>query len=100
MASERGPRRVPIEVPNGELNVYANAKVARALEEVTEDMTVYHGVRLAEVLEAVHEQGVRDGRREVFEHIDEVKNTPELKHRNPGRPAKKPAPRKTPPKKA
>ena len=53
-----------MRLPNGEITVYANAKVARALQELTNDMTLYHGARLSEVVRAVYEQGLRDGRNE------------------------------------
>jgi hypothetical protein len=43
------------------VKVYAGVRIGRALDEVTEDMTVYQGVRLYEVLEAVYNQGVKDG---------------------------------------
>jgi hypothetical protein len=88
MAGERGPRKVPVELPESGATVYANAKVKRALEELSADMTMYHGVRFAEVAEAIYEQGRVDGRREVFEVVDEARARPELKSRNPGRPTK------------
>jgi hypothetical protein len=50
-----------------------------------------------QVLEAAYEQGLRNGRREVFDEFDRMKQRPELKHRNPGRPtkpARKPGPQK------
>jgi hypothetical protein len=72
----------------GGVTVYAGARVADALNEVTEDMTLYKGVRLAQVLEAFYEQGLRDGRRQVFDVIEKAKQLPTLKHRNPGRPTK------------
>jgi hypothetical protein len=50
--------------------VYAGQKIGRALEEVQEDLSLYQGVRLAEVIEAVYKQGLKDGRGD----------------RNPGRP--------------
>lgn len=89
MAGERGPRLVPVELPQSGAKVYANARVKRGLEELSEDMTLYHGVRLAEVAEAIYEQGRVDGRREVFEFVEEARARPELKNRNPGRPAKR-----------
>src|SRR5690554_930985 len=48
------PRNVKNIIPLGskEVAVYATPRVAKALEEVTEDMTLYHDVRLAQVMEA------------------------------------------------
>lgn len=51
-------------------------------------MTVYHGVRLSQVMEAVYEPGRRDGRGEVFAATDELKKSKDLPHRKVGRPRK------------
>lgn len=61
--ADKGPRLHQFTKPsNGEVvKVYAGVRIGRALDEVTEDMTVYQGVRLYEVLEAVYNQGVKDG---------------------------------------
>ena len=94
--SSRGPRRHEIDMPSlGPVPIYAGVKVGKALDEVTEDMPLYKGVRLAQVLEAVYLQGQKDGRREVFEAQDvalaEMKSRKELAHRPPGQPKKAPA---------
>ncbi|MFJ4038188.1 hypothetical protein ACIPVB_08870 [Microbacterium sp. NPDC090007] len=74
----------------GKVPVYAGVRVGRALDEVTEDMDLYHGVRLSQVMEAVYEQGRRDGRSEVFdaftESSEEIAKRKELAHRKPGKP--------------
>ncbi len=85
----RGPRAIPVPLPAGTVTVYAGARIADALEEITKDMTLYHGVKLAQVVEAVYQQGVRDGRRDVVDAFTELTESKELKHRNPGRPTKK-----------
>lgn len=88
-ASRRGKRRIPVDLPKlGDVPVYANARVADALEELSADMGLYHGVRLGQVMEALYEQGRIDGRREVFTGVEQLKQRPELRHRNPGRPRK------------
>lgn len=87
------PRNVKNVIPLGaqEVAVYATPRVSKALEEITEDMTLYHGVRLAQVLEAMYEQGKKDGARDAFTELDdklkEVKKA--IPHRNPGKPKKK-----------
>ena len=70
--ADKGPRRHEFTMPSsGEVvPVYAGQKVGKALEEVQEDLNLYQGVRLAEVIEAVYKQGLKDGRGD----------------RNPGRP--------------
>jgi hypothetical protein len=67
--------------------VYAGKRVADALSEITAKMTLYHGVKLTQVLEAVYEQGKKDGARDVFDTVDGLKKT--ISHRNPGQPKKK-----------
>ena len=86
------PRNVKNIIPLGskEVAVYATPRVAKALEEVTEDMTLYHGVRLTQLMEAMYQQGKKDGAREAFSELDdklkEVKKA--IPHRNPGKPKK------------
>ena len=93
--AKRGPRAIPVELPAlGGVTVYAGIRVADALAELMSDMTLYKGAKFSQVVQAVYEQGLRDGRRQVFDELDKVKQRPELKHRNPGRPVKKVAARK------
>lgn len=86
------PRNKKNLIPMGGTNVavYASPRVSKALDEVTEDMTLYHGVRLAQVIEAVYKQGQKDGARNAIEHLDklvgDVKKA--VPHRNPGQPKK------------
>lgn len=76
-----------------EISVYAGKPIREALFEVSRDMNLYHGVRLAQVLAAVYNQGKKDGARTVFERVDVLKAA--ISHRNPGQPRKKkPAARK------
>lgn len=87
--SARGPRRHDIDLPKlGTIPVYAGVKVGNALEELQDDMTLYKGVRLAQVMEAVYQQGLVDGRAQVFNELDALAKKKELAHRNPGRPRK------------
>lgn len=74
-------------VGNEKISVYAGKPVRDALLEISSDMTLYHGVRLAQVLAAVYVQGKKDGAREVFEQVDGLKAG--ISHRNPGQPKKK-----------
>ena len=79
-------KKFDIQLAVGQLTLYASPSVLSALEEVTTDMTIYKGVRLAQVLRATYEQGRKDGRREVIEKFDGIKkNTSYLP---PGRPRK------------
>lgn len=89
----RGYRTIKISLPkaNDEVAVRASPRVADALRDITEKATLYEGVKLTQVLEAVYEQGTKDGAREVFETLDEslARVKKEIPHRKPGRPRKK-----------
>jgi hypothetical protein len=70
-----------------EISVYAGKPIRDALFEISRDMNLYHGVRLAQVLAAVYAQGKKDGARSVFDRVDVLKSA--ISHRNPGQPKKK-----------
>lgn len=79
-----------IALKSGTIKVYASGKVRAALGEVSEDMDLYKGVRLLEVLDAVYSQGRKDGAKTAIDKIEEsVAAAKELiPHRKPGRPKK------------
>ena len=79
--------RTNIALPSGEITLYVGSKVRSALEEITEDMSLYRGVRLMEVMEAVYAQGQKDGRKEIFEKFEGLKAG--VNYLPPGRPKKK-----------
>jgi hypothetical protein len=85
----RKPRYIKTLVPLADTNisVYAGVRVAHALHEVTTDMDLYKGVRLSELLEAVYEQGKKDGARTVSESFQNMMR--EIPHKNPGQPKKR-----------
>ena len=68
--AQRGYRRIKVEFKGTDVNVYTSARTADALEEITKDMTLYHGVRLAQVMEAVYYQGRKDGAHEPFQELE------------------------------
>lgn len=76
---------------SGEVKMYFSPKVSHALTEVTEDMSIYKGVRLGTLLEAAYSQGLKDGARRVFEEVDSSLKAVQksIPHQNPGRPKKK-----------
>ncbi len=78
--------RTNITLINKTIPVYAGKRVSEALSELTEKMTIYHGVKLSQILDAVYAQGKKDGAREVFEQVDGLKRA--IPHRNPGHPRK------------
>ena len=61
------------------------------MEEITDDITLYKGVRLKEIIEAVYNQGQKDGARNAITEIQQnlSKTIEDIPHRNPGKPKKK-----------
>lgn len=89
--SNRGYRTAKLQLAKSELTIRGSQKLVAAVETITDDMSLYHGVKFAQILEAVYEQGRKDGARAAFEQIDSgvkaaMKAVP---HKNPGRPRKR-----------
>ena len=86
------PRNVKNVIPIGdkEVSVYASPKVSKALDEITNDMSLYHGVRLAQVMEALYEHGKKDGARNAIGTLEKAiaEAKEDVPHRNPGKPKK------------
>lgn len=79
---------VPLSKQN--VAVYATPKISAALE-VINDMSLFEGVKMTQLLEAIYEQGKKDGARSAIDAI-EVKVQEVVKaipHKNPGQPKKK-----------
>jgi hypothetical protein len=70
----------------GTVKVYASPRIAEALRELTEDMNLYKGVKLVQVLEAFYFQGVKEGRAEAARMLAETQK--KLGQGRPGRPSK------------
>jgi hypothetical protein len=71
-----------------EVTVYEGGKLQTALAEVTEDMSLYKGVRLAQIFEAIYNQGKKDGAKAAFDEIGKgvAEAQRKIPHRAPGRP--------------
>ena len=71
--------------------VYASPKISHAMKELTEDMSLYEGVRFTQILEAVYKQGNKDGARKAFDQIRVGLKEAEkaVPHQNPGKPKKR-----------
>jgi len=80
-----------LTLKSGPIKVYASPKIGDSLREVLEDMNLYKGVRLLQVLETVYVQGKKDGARAAFDVADEalVRARKAIPHRNPGKPKKR-----------
>ncbi len=80
-------KKIEVKLPKETLALYAGKKVRDAIQEVTTGMNLYKGVRLGQVMEAVYEQGLKDGRREIIEQF-EGKIKDKVNYLPPGRPKK------------
>jgi hypothetical protein len=101
MATERGYRTIQVQLGASEVNVYTRPNLAAALQEILalEGMSLYHGVKLHQIMEAVYVQGKKDGAAAVFAAVDQgiAGAKAEIAHKRPGRPrvaAKKTATKK------
>jgi sulfate adenylyltransferase subunit 1 (EFTu-like GTPase family) len=88
--AKRGYRTITLELPKTKTTVPIRASplIGDALDEISAEMSLYHGVRLLQVLEAVYTQGTKDGARTAFAAIDASTATAKaaVPHRSVGRP--------------
>jgi hypothetical protein len=89
--ADHGYRTIKVKLQNTEASVYTSPKVAKAMEDILKDATVYEGVKIGQILEAVYKQGAKDGARRAFDEVDrslgDVKKL--VAHKKPGRPRKR-----------
>jgi len=90
MATVRGFRTIKIAFQSDTAAIYTSARKADALQKIMEEMPLFDGVKLMEVLEAAYVQGRKDGARAAFEEIDQGVNQAKkaIPHVPPGRPRK------------
>lgn len=85
---QRGYRTIRMPVKQEQVAVYTSPRAADALEEIVAKATLYEGVRLTQVMEAVYLQGKKDGAKTVFDRFDaQVRSA--IPHQRPGRPSKR-----------
>lgn len=89
----KNPRYIAVELPltDGNVTVYAAPRLAELFREISMDMDIYKGVKLAQILESVYEQGKKDGARAMVDAVNDKFEEAKLSipHKNPGRPRKK-----------
>lgn len=87
----RGYRTIKVQLSKSDLTLYGGAKLMDAVQAITKDMTLYQGVKFGQILEAVYDQGKKDGAREAF--LQTEKSFKQAKraipHKRPGRPIRK-----------
>jgi len=74
-----------------EVTVYASPKISSALSDLLKSQTLYDGVKTIQLLQALYDQGKKDGARVAFETIQDKVGEAEnlIPHRNPGKPKKR-----------
>ena len=89
--AKKGYRTVKVKLTGSELSLRGSDKLMGAVEHITSDMTLYQGVKFAQILEAVYNQGQKDGARAAFGEIEKGTKAAmkAIPHQNPGRPRKK-----------
>jgi hypothetical protein len=90
MAKPRRNRTIKIVMQKTEAAVYTSPRIADALEDILAKATLFEGVRIGQILEAVYKQGKKDGAREAIEEWERglLRAKKEINHKNPGRPRK------------
>lgn len=90
MAKSPRYKKSIVALAKKDVAVYASPKISVALNLINE-MSLYEGVRMIQLVEAVYDQGKKDGARSVFEEIEgKVKEVQKaIPYKNPGKPKKK-----------
>lgn len=93
MAAKYKKNLVPVS--GREIAIYTSPKISAAFNAVIADMTLFKGVKFTQIIEAVYEQGRKDGARAAFEAVGDkvLEATALVPHENPGEPRKKRPPR-------
>lgn len=82
-------KKTVVKLRSKNVAIYASPKISHALKMIDE-MSLYEGVKMIQLIESVYEQGKKDGAKSVFdafEHkVKEVQKA--IPHRNPGQPRK------------
>jgi len=88
MPTPKKPRYVKTIVPiqGSNVEIFAGIRVAHALKEL-QNLDIYQGAKLIDLVEAAYDQGKKDGARTVRDAFDKVIEG--IPHKNPGRPGKK-----------
>ena len=92
MTGRRGYRTVslPVKTAAKPVSIRMSAQRADTMQEIVGEMTLFKGVKLLDIMEAIYVQGRKDGARETFEQIDRNLSQARkaIPHRAPGRPRK------------
>ncbi len=88
---KRGFKAVKLRLVNTDLTLYAGSRLTAAVQDIVNKASLYEGVKLAQIMEAVYLQGQKDGARLAFEQIDQnvalAKRS--VPHKRPGQPKKR-----------
>jgi len=85
MTTPKKPRYIKtiVKLSTSQVEIYAGEKIAHALKDL-QNLDLYKGAKLIELVEATYDQGKKDGAREVRDGFEKMMH--EIPHQNPGRP--------------
>lgn len=87
MSKKAKYKKINLALGNNSLTLYTGDKVRAALREILPpDTDIYLLTRFQIVMKAVYQQGLKDGRGEVIDQLDSLKN--KTNYLSPGRPKK------------
>jgi tartrate dehydratase alpha subunit/fumarate hydratase class I-like protein len=86
-----GFKAVKVKLVNTDLTLYAGSRLIGAVQDIVNKASLYEGVKLAQIMEAVYLQGQKDGARRAFEQIDQNVALAKkiVPHKRPGQPKKR-----------
>lgn len=89
--ANRGFQTVKVNIGKSELVLYGGAKLISAINDIINKASLYEGVKLSQIMEAIYIQGRKDGARDAFDSIDRgiIESKKLIPHNRPGRPKKK-----------
>ena len=83
--------KIDVKLAKSTITLYAGSNIATAASDLAKSMNTYDGVKYVQILEAVYNQGRKDGASKAFEAIAKGFRTAEemVPHKNPGRPKRR-----------
>lgn len=82
------PKKVKVPLGKSGINLYTGSKIAEAVAGFLNEASLYDGVKRLQLLEAIYNQGRKDGAASAFTAAWAGMKQAEraVPHRNPGRP--------------
>lgn len=90
MAKKARYTKITLPLQSSNISLYAGSRIADAARHLAQDLNTYDGIKYVQILEAVYNQGKKDGAADAFEVVTKnMKRAQDaVPHKNPGRPKK------------